>query len=153
MSRTVVFRARLRARLFLFILFDAVPVPAMVMSAVNDKSMPTDATTTLLELRRAVAAFVTARGWQVHHTPKHLAMSIAIEAAELMEHFQWRSADEVATYLADAHARQAVADELADVVIYCLSFANACGFDVSGAVQRKLERNETRFPVPDRQEA
>lgn len=106
-----------------------------------------DGTTTIADLRKEVADFVAARDWNGYHTPKNLAMSIAIEAAEIMEHFQWISVAEAAQ-LARSPATQAeIADELADVLIYCLSFANATGIDVAAAVRAKLARNEHRFPV------
>lgn len=106
-----------------------------------------DAETTVGQLKADVAAFVDARAWAVYHTPKNLAMSIAIEAAEILEHFQWLTPAESADLLGDPATHAAVADELADVLIYCLSFANQCQIDISDAVQKKLARNETRFHV------
>ncbi|HAJ34733.1 MAG TPA: NTP pyrophosphohydrolase [Chloroflexi bacterium] len=106
-----------------------------------------DATTTVSELRRAVHDFVDARDWYRYHTPKNLAMSIAIESAELMEHFQWLDVEASKTLAEDGAARAEIADELADVLIYALSFANSTGIDVSEAIFRKLDRNQTRFPV------
>jgi NTP pyrophosphatase (non-canonical NTP hydrolase) len=106
-----------------------------------------DEQTTVAALRSAVDAFVGARDWYVYHTPKNLAMSIAIETAELLEHYQWLTPEASLALTDDAAQRAAVADELADVLIYCLSFANCTGIDVSDAVLRKLARNETRFPV------
>jgi dCTP diphosphatase len=102
---------------------------------------------TVGSLRAAVREFVAVRDWNQYHTPKNLAMSIAIEAAEIMEHFQWFDNAEAKALADDAAARTKIADELADVVIYCLSFANATGIDISTAVKAKLERNETRFPA------
>jgi NTP pyrophosphatase (non-canonical NTP hydrolase) len=90
---------------------------------------------------------VKERSWERYHTPKNLAMSIAIEAAELMERFQWVSSDESIELVKDAGARAAVADELADVLIYCLSLSNQADIDLSAAVLAKLERNEDRFPI------
>ena len=108
-----------------------------------------DQLTTVGELRSAVREFVDAREWQKFHTAKHLAMSIAIEAAEIMEHFQWTDAAEsMERMAADEAERAEVADELADVLIYCLSLANSLGIDASAAVGKKLVRNESRFPVP-----
>lgn len=106
-----------------------------------------DDLTTLANLRRLVADFVAARDWDRFHTPKNLAMSIAIEAAELMEHFQWLTVEEAQTHVADPDQRAVVADELADVLIYCLSFANAASIDVAGAIHTKMARNERRFPA------
>lgn len=106
-----------------------------------------DDLTTVGALRAVVHSFVARREWHQFHTPKNLAMSIAIEAAEIMEHFQWLTAEESATAMQDPTLRAAVAEELADVVIYCLSLANSTKLDVSTAVFAKLARNEDRFPV------
>lgn len=103
---------------------------------------------TIGELRAAVEKFIEARDWRQYHTPKNVAMSIAIEAAEIMEHFQWMSLEQSVEAMQDTAKRAEVADELADVLIYCLSFANSTGIDVSQAIQIKLARNEIRFPVP-----
>ena len=106
-----------------------------------------DETTTVAQLRRRVARFVTARDWAQFHTPRNLSEAISIEAAELMEHFQWLTEAQSAAAMEDEAERKAVAEELADVLIYALSLANALGVDVSQAVMDKLERNEHRFPV------
>ena len=106
-----------------------------------------DDLTTVGALRNAVHSFVERRDWYQFHTPKNLAMSIAIEAAEIMEHFQWLTLDESMAAMQDPTTRHAVADELADVVIYCLSLANSTGLDISAAVTAKLARNEDRFPI------
>ena len=106
-----------------------------------------DDQTTIGQLREAVARFIAARDRERYHTPKNLAMSIAIEAAEVMEHFQWRTVEESKTYVEDSEVREAVADELADVAIYCLSFCNQADIDLSEAVRKKLKRIETRFPT------
>lgn len=105
-----------------------------------------DEQTTLAELRQAVREFVAARHWERFHTPKHLSMSIAIEAAEIMEHFQWLTEQQSRELVQDGEQRAEIADELADVLIYCLSFANSADIDISQAVRKKLARNETRFP-------
>jgi NTP pyrophosphatase (non-canonical NTP hydrolase) len=106
-----------------------------------------DQTVSIGDLRLAVEQFVSDRDWDQYHSPKNLAMSIAIEAAELMEHFQWLAPDAARTRLEDEAARAEVADELADILIYCLSFANSTQIDVSRAIVHKLERNRSRFPV------
>lgn len=108
-----------------------------------------DAQTTLLHLREKVAEFVAARNWQPFHNPKNLAMSIAIETAELQEHFQWLTIEESQAYVRSPEQRAEAADELADILIYCLSFANAADIDVSDAILKKLARNEHRFPRPE----
>ena len=109
--------------------------------------MAIDADTTVSALRQAVAAFVDARDWQPFHSPKNLSMSIAIEAAELMERFQWLTTEEAQAAAREPAERASVADELADVVIYCLSLSNALDLDVSSAVLAKLQANEHRYPA------
>ena len=109
--------------------------------------METDDRTTVGALRQAVADFVNARDWRPFHTPKNLSMSIAIEAAELMERFQWLTPDEALAAVGKPAERAAVADELADIVIYCLSLSNALELDVSSAVRDKLQTNEHRYPA------
>ena len=111
--------------------------------------MNADADTTIAALRQAVAEFVDARDWRPFHGPKNLSMSIAIEAAELMERFQWLTTEEAQAAVADPDERAAVADELADIVIYCLSLSNALDLDVSSAVLGKLETNEHRYPADE----
>ena len=106
-----------------------------------------DARTSIAELREAVRQFVQERHWERYHTPKNLGMSIAIEAAEIMEHFQWYSNEQSREAVKDEETRSLVADELADVIIYCFSLANQADIDVSESVRKKLERNKGRFPI------
>ena len=107
-----------------------------------------DESTTVAQLKKMNWDFQEARGWLSFHKPKHLAMSIAIEAAELMEHFQWLDGSDSETYLLDPDNRHQVSDELADVLIYCLVFANVTDIDISEAIHAKMARNEGRFPLP-----
>ena len=111
--------------------------------------METDAHTTVGVLRQAVADFVDARDWHPFHGPKNLSMSIAIESAELMERFQWLTTEEAQDAVSDPAERAAVADELADIIIYCLSLSNALDLDVSSAVLGKLRTNEHRYPADE----
>ena len=114
-----------------------------------DNNAPfTDAETSVYDLREAVRKFRDERRWLPYHTPKNLAMSIAIEAAELMEHFQWLTEGESTERVCDNRIAKQISEELADILIYCLAFANRAEIDVSHAVQSKLRRNEERFPRP-----
>lgn len=106
-----------------------------------------DTVTSVGELKEAVGAFIDARDWSRYHSPKNLAMSIAIEAAEIMEHFQWTTIEEARAAMEDPAVRSEVEEEIADVLIYCLSFMRHTNLDVSKAVLEKLEKNKTRFPV------
>ena len=110
--------------------------------------MPDDETT-IADLRQRVADFVTARDWEQFHVPRNLSVAIAVEAAELMEHFQWLSAEQAVALVQDDAGLAAVTDELADVLIYAFSLANALNLDVSAVVLGKLGRNERRFPVDE----
>lgn len=101
-----------------------------------------DITTNIQALKDLVATFVDERNWNQFHSPKNLSMSIAIEAAELMELFQWTdSADSTNMPL------ERVREELADVVIYCLALANATGIDLADAIREKVKANTRKYPV------
>ena len=104
--------------------------------------------TTIGELSSLVADFISRRDWNKYHTPKNLAMSISIEAAEIMELFQWVTNEEASENVQnDPSVKIALEDELADVMIYCLSMANNCDIDIAHSIRRKLTENEIRFPV------
>ena len=91
--------------------------------------------------------FITERKWNKYHTPKNLAMSIAIEAAEIMELFQWLTNEEaIAKVKTDRTVKRALEDEIADVMIYCLSMSNSCEIDITASILRKLDLNKERFP-------
>jgi NTP pyrophosphatase (non-canonical NTP hydrolase) len=108
-----------------------------------------DSQTTVAQLRRHVEEFVDARDWHQFHTPKNLAMAMAIEAAELMEHFQWLS-PEASRAVADQNEKLAsVGEELADVLCYLLAMANELGIDLSTAIRNKIAKNDRKYPVAE----
>lgn len=107
----------------------------------------TDATTTVQQLRDTVARFVDARDWRPFHDPKNLAMSIAIEAAELMEHFQWLRSEQLAAAAESPETMQQIREELSDILCYAFSFANAMNIDVTKALTEKLVMNEKKYPA------
>ena len=106
-----------------------------------------DQTTTVAELRQRLDQWVAARHWQKFHRPKNLAMSIAVEAAELMEHFQWLTHAEVEELLKEPAAKAEIADELADVLSFVLSMANASDIDLAAAFEAKMAKNELKYPA------
>lgn len=106
-----------------------------------------DATTTLAELRQIVRQFVDERDWRQFHAPKNISMALAVEAAELMEHFQWIDADASRQLTGDEAALAAIGEELADVVGYSLALANELGIDVSGAIRAKMVKNRLKYPA------
>jgi dCTP diphosphatase len=101
-----------------------------------------DADTTIQALRSEIHRFNDKRDWHQFHSPKNLAASIAIEAAELLEHFQWADRPTSEQF-------PRMVEELADVVIYCLILANALGIDLSQAVRCKLADNDAKYPAED----
>lgn len=107
-----------------------------------------DSKTTLTQLKTLMAEFVKERDWQQFHSPKNLSMSIAIEAAELMEKFQWcANAQSSKEELADDF--QEVKHEVADIMCYLLSFCNQCDIDISDAVAEKLKLNAIKYPASE----
>jgi hypothetical protein len=106
-----------------------------------------DATTTVDELKNRVLAFARVRDWEQFHAPKNLSMALATEAGELMEHFLWASPEQSRQIVADPVKRAKIAEELADVVIYALEFANITGLDVAAAVETKMAANAQKYPV------
>jgi NTP pyrophosphatase (non-canonical NTP hydrolase) len=108
-----------------------------------------DTETTLMALRQVVRQFVDERDWHPFHSPKNLAMSLAIEAAELMEHFQWLTVEQSRAVVEDPAKRAAVADELADVLCYVLAMANQLQLDLSTAIGEKMAKNARKYPVSE----
>ena len=109
--------------------------------------MAMDDTTTVAQLRRVVEHFVAERDWHQFHTPKNLAMALAIEAAELMEHFQWIDNPASVALADDAQRRAEVAEELADVASYVLAMSSAMRIDLSQAVSDKMAKNAIKYPA------
>ncbi|MFO0923532.1 MAG: nucleotide pyrophosphohydrolase [Pirellulales bacterium] len=107
-----------------------------------------DDQTTLAELRHVVETFVAERQWQCFHTPKNLATSVAIEAGELMEHFQWLTPEESLQLRESPEKIATIAEELSDVMAYLLSLANALEIDVASSFVAKMEKNRQKYPAP-----
>lgn len=95
-----------------------------------------------LELRQ----FAAARNWEQFHSPKNLACALSVEAAELLEHFQWLTPDQSRNL--DGAKKQAVGEEIADVLLYLLQLADKLGLDVAQEAHRKLALNAVKHPVP-----
>jgi NTP pyrophosphatase (non-canonical NTP hydrolase) len=111
--------------------------------------MQNDSTTTLAELRKLMRTFVEEREWAQFHSPKNLAMSIAIEAAELMEHFQWVEGEASRQVAHDPAKLAAIGEELADVLAYCFSLANALDLDISQIMHAKMLKNAAKYPAAE----
>jgi NTP pyrophosphatase (non-canonical NTP hydrolase) len=106
-----------------------------------------DDQTTVSQLRQEIAAFIREREWEQFHDPKNLSMAIATEAAELMEHFRWIKNDPSRELMKDPDTRAEIAEELADVLAFALSFANAAGIDVTSTLRAKMLKNAAKYPA------
>ncbi len=106
-----------------------------------------DADTPVLQLRELVRQFVAARNWERFHSPKNLSMALAIEAAELMEHFQWLTPEQAGAVASQPDKLAAVGEELADVLCYALALANALQLDVDAIIRDKMVKNEAKYPA------
>ena len=107
----------------------------------------TDDRTTVSQLRQLVQEFVDERDWQQFHSPKNISMALAIEAAELMEHFQWIDIGASRQMKEDPEKLAAVGEELADVVSYSLALANAMDIDIADTVRAKMVKNALKYPA------
>jgi len=99
----------------------------------------------LRALQRRVAEFAAARDWETFHSPKNLAMALSVEAAELVEEFQWLTEEQ--SRALDAERRERVRLELADVFIYLLRIADKLGVDLVAAANDKIVLNEKKYPA------
>jgi len=108
---------------------------------------PNNKTTSLEDLKAELAKFRDDRNWAQFHKPKDLAMAINIEAGELLEQFLWKSDSEIAKLLMDNVKRSAVIEEMADVIITAINFANVLNVDITDAVLKKVEKNAKKYPV------
>jgi len=106
-----------------------------------------DSTTTLATLRDLVRGFVEERDWRQFHSPKNLSMSLSIEAAELVEHFQWIDTAESRRISDDAAKLAQVREEIADCMCYLLALANELDVDLSSAVCDKMIKNAKKYPA------
>ncbi len=112
-----------------------------------------DGRITVQELKEQVSRFIDERDWLKYDKPKDLAISISVEAAELLEHFQWKADEQVNEALRDKTKLNEVTNELADVIIYCLGLSDVLRVDVSEAVERKLGKNSEKYPTAHPQPA
>ena len=103
--------------------------------------------TAVSALRKRVSNFRDERNWLKDNSPKNLAISISVEAAELLEHFQWKTDEQIGEAIKDIAKRNQVSDELADVLIYCLGFSDVLDIDISEAIEAKLRKNAEKYPA------
>lgn len=106
-----------------------------------------DSNAKIEDLKNKIREFLRERDWEKYHNPKDLAEGICVEAAELLQLFQWMSAEEVRVFKEKPSKVERLKEELADVIIYCLSMANAMNIDLASSVLHKLESNRKKYPA------
>ena len=106
-----------------------------------------DKNTTMTELKNFVEDFVQERDWSQFHNAKNLSMALAIEAGELMDIFKWNNNAECDVMMSEDSSRQEAIDELADILIYAIAFANRNRINISEAINQKMIKNRIKYPT------
>lgn len=96
-------------------------------------------------LTKAIVAYRDARDWKQFHKPKDLAISMVLEAAEVLEHFQWKSEEEVYRYIETNKAD--IAEEISDVLYWVLLMSNDLNIDIIAAFEKKMKKNAEKYPI------
>lgn len=99
----------------------------------------------LHELTRKILEFRDARNWKQFHNPKDMALSLTLEAAELLEHFQWKNGQELDRHVSEN--RMAIGEELADVLYWVLLMSKDINVDIVGAFENKMKKNAEKYPI------
>jgi dCTP diphosphatase len=99
----------------------------------------------LKDLTARIIAFRDARDWKQFHNPKDVALSLVLEAGEVMEHFQWKSKDEMNKYVVDS--KEEISEELADVLYWVLLMSHDLNIDILKSLEKKIKKNESKYPV------
>jgi len=106
-----------------------------------------DQDTSLQRIKDKVLAFAHERDWEQFHSPKNLSMAIAAESGELLEHFLWMESATSRDVAQDPKKWDRISEELADIMIYCIEFANMTGMDITKVIHAKMEQNARKYPV------
>ncbi|GAA4422126.1 nucleotide pyrophosphohydrolase [Bremerella cremea] len=107
-----------------------------------------DPSTPVGQLRDMVSHFVAERDWRQFHAPKNISMALAIEAAELMEHFQWITVEASRAEM-EPEKRAAIGEEIADVMCYAMALCNEMNFDVATLMREKMKKNVMKYPADE----
>ena len=97
------------------------------------------------DILEKIRQFRDERNWMQFHDPKNIAISIVIEAAELLEHFQWKNKEEVEQYVKENKGE--IEEEIADIALYLFELADNLGINLSDAMEKKLEKNAKKYPA------
>ena len=106
-----------------------------------------DTSTTITDLRNFVEDFVQERDWSQFHNAKNLSMALSIEAGDLMDIFKWNTNEECERMMSEKKTRQEATDEIADVMIYALAFANRNDINIADAIDQKMIKNREKYPA------
>ncbi|WP_207061706.1 nucleotide pyrophosphohydrolase [Motiliproteus sp. SC1-56] len=101
----------------------------------------------LEEIYGAIQAFATERDWDQYHNPKNLVMALSVEAAELVEEFQWLTPEQAENLDEDPERLARVRDEIADVAVYLIRLSGKLGIDMEGAIEQKMRKNAEKYPA------
>lgn len=101
--------------------------------------------TNLNDLTKKVIKFRDERDWKQFHNPKDVALSLSLEASEVMEHFQWKNAKEIKQHVVDSKTE--IGEELADVLYWVLLMSNDLKIDIADALEKKIKKNEKKYPI------
>jgi len=99
------------------------------------------------EIQNTLAKFADDRDWNQYHSPKNLSMALAVEAAELMEIFQWLKEEESRSITKDSDRMTHIAEEIADIQIYLLRLADILNLEIENEVLRKIKKNAGKYPI------
>ncbi len=113
-------------------------------ASTDQKTVSQDAKQTVMGLRNVVRDFVAERNWQRYHNAKNVSMALAVEASELMEHFQWLTTEQAVA--GEGFDQQAVEEELSDVLCYAFALANSLDIDITRAIHAKMAKNRVKYP-------
>lgn len=114
----------------------------------SEREKRMDTATTISDLKDIVKVFCQDRGWDPFHNPKDLSIGIITEASELLELFRFQTEENSVTMLKDPQVREAISDELSDVLYFLLRFAQKYDFDLSNGFVQKMEKNKLKYPRP-----
>ena len=106
-----------------------------------------DETTSVADIKQMVENFVDEREWQQFHAPKNISMALAVEAAELMEHFQWLTVQASREVEPDSEKMVAIGEELADILCYGFALANEMKIDIASTMKDKMQKNIAKYPT------
>ncbi|MFT4303709.1 MAG: nucleotide pyrophosphohydrolase [Candidatus Woesearchaeota archaeon] len=109
--------------------------------------MSMDKKTTVDDINNVVKKFVDDRDWEQFHNPKDVALALSIEVAEVLEHFRWKSPDEVKEWLTNPNNKKELADEIGDCVYFLFDLARVSNIDIAKAFEEKIEKSAEKYPI------